>query len=115
MPGRGLLQKRLRETAIQGERHAMHAGSTHACTHAHARAHTLCVSARVQSPQARSFYVSGLVAGLRNDVTDEILSLRQRWRLADIRIEEYCFVLLSRVIGTLEEQVRRCAAIPLTR
>ncbi|GIL64105.1 hypothetical protein Vafri_18076 [Volvox africanus] len=54
--------------------------------------------------QARSFYAAGLVAGLRNDVTDEILSMRQRWRLADIRLEEYSFVVLSRIIGLLEEQ-----------
>ncbi|EFJ49323.1 hypothetical protein VOLCADRAFT_90138 [Volvox carteri f. nagariensis] len=53
---------------------------------------------------ARSFYAAGLVAGLRNDVTDEILSMRQRWRLADIRLEEYSFVVLSRLIGLLEEQ-----------
>ncbi|KAG2494284.1 hypothetical protein HYH03_007637 [Edaphochlamys debaryana] len=53
--------------------------------------------------QARSFYAHGLVAGLRNDVTDEMLSMRQRWRLADIRLEEYAFVVLSRIIGTLEE------------
>ncbi|GLC50621.1 2,3-dihydroxyphenylpropionate/2, 3-dihydroxicinnamic acid 1,2-dioxygenase [Pleodorina starrii] len=53
--------------------------------------------------QARSFYAAGLVAGLRNDVTDEILSMRQRWRLADIRLEEYSFVVLSRIIGLLEE------------
>lgn len=54
--------------------------------------------------QARSFYVASLVAGLRNDVTDEVLSMRQRWRLADIRLEEYSFVVLSRIIGQLEEQ-----------
>ncbi|KAG2437888.1 hypothetical protein HXX76_005505 [Chlamydomonas incerta] len=54
--------------------------------------------------QARSFYSAGLVAGLRNDVTDEVLSMRQRWRLADIRLEEYAFVVLSRIIGQLEEQ-----------
>ncbi|GIL76478.1 hypothetical protein Vretimale_6018 [Volvox reticuliferus] len=54
--------------------------------------------------QARSFYAAGLVAGLRNDVTDEILSMRQRWRLADIRLEEYSFVVLSRITGLLEEQ-----------
>ncbi|PNH06514.1 Phosphoglucan, water dikinase, chloroplastic [Tetrabaena socialis] len=54
--------------------------------------------------QARSFYAAGLVAGLRNDVTDEVLSMRQRWRLADIRLEEYCFVVLSRMIGVMEAQ-----------
>ncbi len=45
------------------------------------------------------------MAGLRNDVTDEVLAMRQRWRLSDIRLEEYSFVVLSRIIGTMEEQV----------
>ena len=56
-------------------------------------------------PQARTFYVAGLSGGLRNDTNDEMLEMRQRWRLADVRLEEYCFVVLSRVINGLEEQV----------
>jgi hypothetical protein len=35
--------------------------------------------------------------------------MRQRWRLAELRLEEYCFVVLSRIIGLLEEQVGRRA------
>ncbi|GFR50578.1 hypothetical protein Agub_g12852 [Astrephomene gubernaculifera] len=54
--------------------------------------------------QARSYFAAGLVAGLRNDVTEEVLALRQRWRLADIRLEEFAFVVLSRIAGLLEEQ-----------
>ena len=55
--------------------------------------------------QARTFFVSRLSAGLRNDTDDGMLEMRQRWRLADVRLEEYCFVVLSRVINALEEQV----------
>lgn len=53
--------------------------------------------------QVRSFYVQGLSAGLRNDVTDVILNMRQRWRLSEIRLEEFNFVVLSRLINALEE------------
>ena len=56
-------------------------------------------------PQVRTFYVAGLAGGLRNDTHDEMLERRQRWRLADVRLEEYCFVVLSRVINAIEEQV----------
>jgi hypothetical protein len=55
--------------------------------------------------QARTFYVSQLSGGLRNDTTDDLLENRQRWRLADVRLEEYCFVVLSRLVNALEEQV----------
>ncbi len=76
------------------------------CTHAGAEQKPILDATRSLSPpQARSFYVASLVAGLRNDVTDEVLSMRQRWRLADIRLEEYSFVVLSRIIGQLEDQV----------
>lgn len=54
--------------------------------------------------QARTFYVAGLSAGLRNDVTEEALEMRQRWRLVELRLEEYCFVVLSRIIAALEVQ-----------
>ena len=74
------------------------------CNHALPLAARLATPHRA-APQARSFYSAGLVAGLRNDVTDEVLAMRQRWRLADIRLEEYAFVVLSRIIGQLEEQV----------
>jgi phosphoglucan, water dikinase len=32
--------------------------------------------------------------------------MRQRWRLAEVRCEDYAFVLLSRLINALEEQAR---------
>lgn len=55
--------------------------------------------------QVRTFYAAGLSAGLRTDVRDDALEMRQRWRLSEIRLEEYCFVVLSRIVNVLEEQV----------
>ena len=43
--------------------------------------------------------------GLRNDAPDANIAMRQRWRLCDIRAEEVAFVLLSRFLNLLEEQV----------
>uniref|UniRef100_A0A7R9VQR9 CBM20 domain-containing protein n=2 Tax=Chlamydomonas euryale TaxID=1486919 RepID=A0A7R9VQR9_9CHLO len=54
--------------------------------------------------QARTHYASGLQAGLRNDVNDDVLETRQRWRLSEVRLEEYTFVVLSRVVNVLEQQ-----------
>ena len=54
--------------------------------------------------QARTFFVAGLSAGLRNDVTEDQMEMRQRWRLVEVRLEEYCFVVLSRIIAALEAQ-----------
>jgi hypothetical protein len=45
-------------------------------------------------------------SGLRNDAPDAALAMRQRWRLAEVKCEDYAFVLLSRCINKLEEQVR---------
>lgn len=52
----------------------------------------------------RAVLTSGLNSGLRNDAPDSALEQRQRWRLAEIRAEEYFFVTLSRVVGHLESQ-----------
>ncbi|KAG1668382.1 hypothetical protein FOA52_004892 [Chlamydomonas sp. UWO 241] len=54
--------------------------------------------------QVRTFYAAGLQAGLRNDIGDDVLEMRQRWRLCEVRLEEYCFVVLSRIVNVLEEQ-----------
>lgn len=66
--------------------------------------------------QTRGYFASGLSAGLRNDIGDDILAIRQRWRLAEIRIEEYIFVLLSRITNQLEKAVSGAGLghIPLT-
>ncbi len=50
-------------------------------------------------------------AGLRNDVTDDVLAMRQRWRLCDIRLEEYNFVVLSRLINAVEKAVRHSRVV----
>lgn len=44
-------------------------------------------------------------SGLRNDAPDAALAMRQRWRLAEVKCEDYAFVLLSRGINKLEEEV----------
>lgn len=55
---------------------------------------------------------SGLASGLRNDAPEGSLAMRQRWRLAEGRAQDYAFVLLSRLTNLLEAQVP--AAVPLT-
>lgn len=47
------------------------------------------------------------LSGLRNDAPDSALAMRQQWRLSEVRCEDYAFVLLSRLINSLEEKVRR--------
>lgn len=46
--------------------------------------------------------MSGLASGLRNDAPDSALSQRQKWRLAEIRCEEYMFVVTSRLLNMLD-------------
>lgn len=53
----------------------------------------------------RALLASGLSSGLRNDAPDKALSMRQKWRLAEIKAEDYIFVLMSRFINKLEERV----------
>ena len=43
---------------------------------------------------------------MRNDASDDSIAMRQRWRLAEIRCEDYAFVLTSRFINLLEARVR---------
>jgi hypothetical protein len=49
-------------------------------------------------------------SGLRNDAPDAALAMRQRWRLAEVKAEDYAFVLLSRLDNALEQQVRDVAS-----
>ena len=35
----------------------------------------------------------------------------QRWRLAELRLEEYAFVVLARLIGMFEDQVRAALCV----
>ncbi|TVU50595.1 hypothetical protein EJB05_01972 [Eragrostis curvula] len=50
----------------------------------------------------RSFLSKGLESGLRNDASDTAIAMRQKWRLCEIGLEDYSFVLLSRYINALE-------------
>ncbi|XBI76603.1 hypothetical protein VPH35_069819 [Triticum aestivum] len=50
----------------------------------------------------RSVLMKGLESGLRNDATDAGIAMRQKWRLCEIGLEDYSFVLLSRYINGLE-------------
>jgi phosphoglucan,water dikinase len=52
----------------------------------------------------RAVLSGGLSAGLRNDAPDNALAMRQKWRLAEIRAEDYIFMLMSRFINTVEER-----------
>jgi phosphoglucan,water dikinase len=57
-------------------------------------------------PHASSFIRSFCYcSGLRNDAPDAALAMRQRWRLAEVKAEDYAFVLLSRLDNALEQQV----------
>ncbi|XP_074574253.1 phosphoglucan, water dikinase, chloroplastic [Curcuma longa] len=51
----------------------------------------------------RSLLLKGLESGLRNDAPDAAIAMRQKWRLCEIGLEEYSFVILSRFVNILEE------------
>ncbi|CAK9159976.1 unnamed protein product [Ilex paraguariensis] len=44
----------------------------------------------------REVIVKNLESGLRNDAPDAAIAMRQKWRLCEIGLEDYAFVLLSR-------------------
>ncbi|KAL9232718.1 hypothetical protein vseg_007793 [Gypsophila vaccaria] len=50
----------------------------------------------------REVLMKGLESGLRNDASDSAIAMRQKWRLCEIGLEDYSFVLLSRFLNTLE-------------
>ncbi|RDX98549.1 Phosphoglucan, water dikinase, chloroplastic, partial [Mucuna pruriens] len=50
----------------------------------------------------RENIVKGLESGLRNDAPDSAIAMRQKWRLCEIGLEDYSFVLLSRFLNELE-------------
>ncbi|KAI5402197.1 phosphoglucan, water dikinase, chloroplastic [Lathyrus oleraceus] len=50
----------------------------------------------------RDTIVKGLESGLRNDAPDSAIAMRQKWRLCEIGLEDYSFVLLSRFLNVLE-------------
>lgn len=50
----------------------------------------------------RGIIAKGLESGLRNDAPDAAIAIRQKWRLCEIGLEEYSFVILSRFLNVLE-------------
>uniref|UniRef100_A0A5B6ZH23 CBM20 domain-containing protein n=1 Tax=Davidia involucrata TaxID=16924 RepID=A0A5B6ZH23_DAVIN len=57
----------------------------------------------IQSLNAlREVILKGLESGLRNDAPDVAIAMRQKWRLCEIGLEDYAFVLLSRFLNALE-------------
>ncbi|KAG2301304.1 hypothetical protein Bca52824_029955 [Brassica carinata] len=50
----------------------------------------------------RETIVKELNSGLRNDAPDAAIAMRQKWRLCEIGLEDYFFVLLSRFLNALE-------------
>ncbi|MQL96085.1 hypothetical protein Taro_028755 [Colocasia esculenta] len=50
----------------------------------------------------REIIIKGLSSGLRNDAPDAAIAMRQKWRLCEIGLEDYSFVLLSRFLNELE-------------
>ncbi|KAL8030946.1 hypothetical protein ABFX02_14G319400 [Erythranthe guttata] len=50
----------------------------------------------------RQDIAKGLQSGLRNDAPDAAIAMRQKWRLSEVGLEDYAFVLLSRFLNALE-------------
>ncbi|KAL6188905.1 hypothetical protein ACLB2K_040296 [Fragaria x ananassa] len=50
----------------------------------------------------RDIISKGLESGLRNDASDAAIAMRQKWRLCEIGLEDYSFILLSRFANELE-------------
>ena len=72
---------------------------------AEATAHlNVLVDALHAATSARALLASGLSSGLRTDAPDSSLAMRQRWRVADARLEDYAFVLLSRCAAAIERR-----------
>ncbi|KAJ4818910.1 hypothetical protein LUZ62_031476 [Rhynchospora pubera] len=50
----------------------------------------------------RSAIAKGLESGIRNDAPDTAIAMRQKWRLCEIGLEDYSFVLLSQFLNAVE-------------
>ncbi|XP_021805227.1 phosphoglucan, water dikinase, chloroplastic [Prunus avium] len=50
----------------------------------------------------REIIAKGLESGLRNDASDTAVAMRQKWRLCEIGLEDYSFILLSRFLNELD-------------
>ena len=52
--------------------------------------------------ELRAYFCAGLSTGMRNDAPDESVRQRHAWRQAEMALEEYAFVLLSRANNVME-------------
>ena len=52
----------------------------------------------------REKLLQGLESALQNDASDAAIAMRQKWRLSELGLEDYSFVLLSRLINALESE-----------
>lgn len=52
----------------------------------------------------RERLLQGLESGLRNDASEAAIAMRQKWRLSELGLEDYSFVLLSRLINAFENE-----------
>lgn len=52
----------------------------------------------------RASLLYSLESGLRNDAPDDSIAMRQKWRLSEICLEEYFFVLISRFLNELFDE-----------
>ncbi|KVI00392.1 ATP-grasp fold, subdomain 1 [Cynara cardunculus var. scolymus] len=50
----------------------------------------------------REIVMKGLESGIRNDAPDTAIAMRQKWRLVEIGLEDYAFVLMSRYLNALD-------------
>eukprot|EP00899_Mesostigma_viride_P020273 jgi/Mesvir1/28247/Mv04788-RA.1 len=51
----------------------------------------------------RAYLLSRLSNGLRNDAPDTAIATRQKWRLAEISLEDYSFGILSRLVNAINQ------------
>jgi len=54
------------------------------------------------STELRAYFCAGLSTGMRNDAPDDSVRQRHAWRQAEMALEEYAFVLLSRANNVME-------------
>jgi phosphoglucan,water dikinase len=71
---------------------------------ASARERELALATLHAATSLRASLLSKLASGLRNDASDDAIASRQAWRAAEQALEQFAFVLASRVVGTLEAE-----------
>jgi phosphoglucan,water dikinase len=71
---------------------------------ASARERELALATQHAATSLRASLLAKLASGLRNDASDDAIATRQAWRAAEQALEQFAFVLASRVVGTLEAE-----------